>query len=49
MLPYAPDWRWGLDGERSSWYPTARLFRQDDSRDWSPVIARIADALATDG
>lgn len=46
MLPYAPDWRWGLEVAHSPWYPSVRLFRQDSTRDWSPVIARIAAALA---
>lgn len=46
MLPYAPDWRWGLDADRSPWYPTTRLFRQDASRDWAPVIARVVEELA---
>ena len=38
-------WRWLLDREDSPWYPTARLFRQDATRDWGPVIARAAAAL----
>jgi hypothetical protein len=42
MLPYAPDWRWGLAVERSPWYPTARLFRQSAARDWHPVMTSIA-------
>jgi hypothetical protein len=45
MLPYAPDWRWGLGSETTPWYPSARLFRQDIRRDWSTVIARVADLL----
>jgi tetratricopeptide (TPR) repeat protein len=45
MLPYAPDWRWGLGSETTPWYPSARLFRQDLRRDWSTVIARVADSL----
>ncbi len=32
LLPFVPDWRWLLDREDSPWYPTARLFRQDDTR-----------------
>ena len=32
LLPFAPDWRWTLDGETSPWYPTARLFRQTVAR-----------------
>jgi tetratricopeptide (TPR) repeat protein len=45
LLPFVPDWRWLLDREDSPWYPTARLFRQDDSRTWDAVIARVGAAL----
>jgi len=39
------DWRWLLDREDSPWYPTARLFRQDETRQWDNVIARVHVAL----
>ncbi len=42
---YNTCWRWLLDRDDSPWYPTARLFRQDATRDWHPVIARISSAL----
>ncbi len=42
---YNTCWRWLADREDSPWYPTARLFRQDSSREWAPVIARAAEAL----
>jgi hypothetical protein len=45
MLPFIPDWRWLLDRDDSPWYPTARLFRQDDSRSWGSVIVRVHAAL----
>ena len=45
LLPFVPDWRWLLDGNDSPWYATARLFRQDDTRQWDNVIARVRDAL----
>lgn len=45
LLPYVCDWRWLLDREDSPWYPTARLFRQDDTRAWDNVIARVHCAL----
>ena len=48
LLPHVPDWRWLLDREDSPWYPTARLFRQDASRDWGAVIARVDRALAVE-
>jgi tetratricopeptide (TPR) repeat protein len=45
LLPLVPDWRWQLGGENSPWYPTARLFRQDASRAWDKVIARVQAVL----
>jgi tetratricopeptide (TPR) repeat protein len=45
LVPFAPDWRWMLDGESTPWYPTARVFRQSALADWDAVIARVASAL----
>jgi len=45
LLTYFPDWRWLLGRDDSPWYPTARLFRQDSSRTWGGVIARVRRAL----
>ena len=45
LLTYFPDWRWLLDRDDSPWYPTARLFRQDESRTWGGVITRVCQAL----
>jgi tetratricopeptide (TPR) repeat protein len=45
LLPEVPDFRWLLGRDDSPWYPTVRLFRQDASRDWDGVIARVAAAL----
>jgi hypothetical protein len=45
LVPFTPDWRWMLDGEATSWYPTVRLFRQTSLGDWAGVIARVAAAL----
>jgi tetratricopeptide (TPR) repeat protein len=45
MLPFTPDYRWLLDRDDSPWYPTARLFRQTETRDYAPVIDRIRAEL----
>jgi hypothetical protein len=45
LVPFAPDWRWTLEGETTPWYPNMRIFRQAALGDWSVVIARVAAAL----
>ncbi len=47
LLPFAPDWRWTLEGETTPWYPTARLFRQPALGDWDSVIARVGAELGS--
>ena len=45
MLPFIPDWRWLLGRDDTPWYPTVRLFRQQQRGDWSSVIGAMAQAL----
>ncbi|WP_034297197.1 tetratricopeptide repeat protein [Herbaspirillum sp. RV1423] len=45
LLPQAADWRWFLERDDSPWYPSARLFRQEERGDWAGVIARAQTAL----
>jgi len=45
LLPFVPDWRWGLEGETTPWYPTMQLFRQPKLGDWDSVIQRVAEEL----
>ncbi len=47
LLRHAGDWRYGITGDTCAWSPTMRLFRQDESRRWEPVLAHVANALAT--
>jgi tetratricopeptide (TPR) repeat protein len=45
LLPYAPDWRWLLDRDDSPWYPSVRLFRQTETREYGSVIGRVRAEL----
>jgi hypothetical protein len=40
------DWRWGMEGERTPWYPTMRIFRQHAFCDWRGALGDAAAALA---
>lgn len=41
LLSDNPDWRWFMDTESSPWYPTIKIFRQDQLGEWSSVLKRV--------
>ena len=45
LVPFSPDWRWGLTGDTTRWYPSLRLFRQRRFDVWVEVFAQVAAAL----
>jgi hypothetical protein len=45
LLPHTPDYRWLLGRDDSPWYPTVRLFRQDQTRDYAQVLDRVRTEL----
>jgi len=47
LLKQIPDWRWGLEGDSSFWYPSMRLFRQHERGNWAEVMERVAAELRT--
>lgn len=47
MLPFSPDWRWGLERETTLWYPSARLVRQRKSGDWASVVEQLTGLLSS--
>jgi tetratricopeptide (TPR) repeat protein len=46
LLPFSPDWRWGLTTDRTDWYPSAHLIRQRAPRDWAGTIPAVHDWIA---
>ncbi len=45
LLPFVPDWRWLLTREDSPWYPSFRLFRQQQRGDWLAVFQHLKSEL----
>ena len=45
LLKKVPEWRWGLEGDTTFWYPSMRLFRQRERGDWNEVMERVAEAV----
>jgi hypothetical protein len=41
LLQKNADWRWMVGRKDSPWYPTMRLFRQQQAGDWEPVVAEV--------
>jgi Glycosyltransferase family 9 (heptosyltransferase) len=48
-LPFASDWRWLIGRADTPWYPSMRLFRQSEPRNWDNVFAEMARALVRSG
>ena len=42
LLPQLPNWRWGVSGEASYWYPAMRLHRRMPGMSWDAVVDGIA-------
>jgi ADP-heptose:LPS heptosyltransferase len=45
LLPYNADWRWLLNRNDSPWYPSARLFRQQQIGKWATVTDQVKNEL----
>lgn len=45
LITNPPEWRWGLSGSSTNWYPSVELFRQTQSKDWTPVINAVKSRL----
>jgi hypothetical protein len=43
--PAAPEWRWGVTGETTAWYPSVRVVRRRDVFDWGHAWAQATTTL----
>ena len=41
LLPYASHWCWGIDEDRSFWFPATRVHRRGAEETWADVVGRL--------
>ncbi len=41
VLQQNADWRWGQEVDKTIWYPTLKLFRQDKKSDWESAFTKV--------
>lgn len=46
LIPYVPEWRYGRWGRDMVWYPSARLYRQQQSGNWIQPLHEVYSDLA---
>ncbi|ABB25079.1 TPR repeat [Synechococcus sp. CC9902] len=44
-LNYVPEWRWGLENEKTEWYEDMKLYRQNRRGNWEDVIQTMKEDL----
>jgi tetratricopeptide (TPR) repeat protein len=49
LLPYSPDWRWGLGQDVTPWYPSLTLLRQPTPKNWAAVVHELHQRLTWPG
>jgi tetratricopeptide (TPR) repeat protein len=45
LLPFAPDWRWGMNEITAPWYPSLQLLRQPQVGSWRQVVEAVQQIL----
>ena len=45
LLRDIPYWTWGLEVEHTFWYPTMKLFRQQEKHNWEEVMIRVSNEI----
>ncbi len=48
LVTLSPDWRWLMNRDDSPWYPSLRLFRQENLGNWPQVVEKVKQALGTE-
>lgn len=46
LVPDPPEWRYGVEGSRTPWFPDFRVYRQDAKRGWDDALAALRANLS---
>ena len=49
LLKYIPEWRWGLQGEKTHWYSSMRIFRKEKNETWTDIIDKVCKRIKNHG
>ena len=47
LLPYANEWRWFVDDNKTIWYDSVELFRQDKEGDWESAVQKVLNKMSS--
>jgi tetratricopeptide (TPR) repeat protein len=45
MVTKASDWRWDRNSEKTVWYDSVRVYRQNDQDNWKPCVQQVRKQL----
>ena len=48
LIPFIADWRWAMNRSDTPWYPTMRLYRQPQAKDWHSAVLKMKGSLVSD-
>jgi len=46
LLPYESDWRWGTIGDKTIWYDSIKIFRQEHPNNWEQPLEGVVKELS---
>jgi tetratricopeptide (TPR) repeat protein len=48
LLAEVCDWRWGMEGDTTGWYPSMRLYRQPCAGAWTELVKVLKNAFSNE-
>jgi Flp pilus assembly protein TadD len=49
LVPFPPEWRWGIEGAESDWFPGMKVHRQGSNADWSGAMEELRGSRRRNG